>query len=485
MTRPPTRDLPTGFRVAVDPGVRTRDGGTVLVGGSPLRVLRLTRRGGDIVAAWRRGARCEDGAALALARRLLDAGMVHPRPGPGTVGTGDVTVVVPVRDRADALARCLAALGPCGRVLVVDDASKDPERVAAVAAAHGARVVRHAVNSGPAAARNSGLGCASTPYVAFVDSDCRPDPGWLEGLLPHFQDPAVAAVAPRVVVDRHVGPSNDVSSAAGWVALYDACRSSLDLGPLEGPVVSRSRVAYVPAAALVVRRSAAGAGFEPGLRLGEDVDLVWRLHEAGWTVRYEPAVRVWHAPRRTVAGWAARRFAYGTSAGPLDRAHPGQVPPVVLSGWSLAGCVFAAAGRPGAAAALVAVAGGLLARRLPLERGRAAEGMRLATMGTFAVGEALAAALTQVWWPAAVPAALASRRARRVVLGAVAVRLTLAWARARPPLDPLRFGAACLLDDVVYGAGVWWGCLQAGTARPLLPRLTGRIGIAGGRSASR
>ena len=53
-----------------------------------------------------------------------------------------------------------------------------------------------------------------------------------------------------------------------------------------------TRVAYVPTAALLVRRAALGDGFDESLRNGEDVDLVWRLIEAGWRVRYEPAVQV-------------------------------------------------------------------------------------------------------------------------------------------------------------------------------------------------
>jgi glycosyltransferase involved in cell wall biosynthesis len=152
-----------------------------------------------------------------------------------------VTVVVPVRDRPDQLARCLAAIGPCAEVIVVDDASEHPEATKAVAAAAGARVVCRAVNGGPVAARNTGLAQCRTPLVAFVDSDCRPVPGWLDHLLPHLTDPAVGIVAPRVVASAEVD---------GWLSAYERSRSALDLGPREAPVVPCSRVAYVPSAAL-------------------------------------------------------------------------------------------------------------------------------------------------------------------------------------------------------------------------------------------
>ena len=79
----------------------------------------------------------------------------------------------------------------------------------------------------------------------------------------------------------------------------------LDLGPVEGRVRARTRVSYVPAAAVVVRTTPSGevGGFDEDLRVGEDVDLVWRLDEAGWRCRYEPAAAVTHAVRPRLGAW--------------------------------------------------------------------------------------------------------------------------------------------------------------------------------------
>jgi mycofactocin system glycosyltransferase len=244
----------------------------------------------------------------------------------------EVTVVIPVRDRTDGLDRCLSALGTSYPVIVVDDGSLDSAAVVGVCTSHGAQLHRRAVPGGPA--RNDGLTRVTTPLVAFLDSDCATGPGWIAGLAAHFADPMVGAVAPRV---RHMTGPN----AAGR---YLDARALLDLGPREARVAPLTRLSYVPTAALQARCSAiVGGGFDPELRYGEDVDLIWRMIAAGWRVRYDPAVEVRHVEPGRWAAVLARRFRYGNSAAPVARRHPGLVPPMVVQ-----------AGPAVAAAALVA-----------------------------------------------------------------------------------------------------------------------------------
>ena len=151
--------------------------------------------------------------------------------------------------------------------------------------------MRRGVNGGPGPARNTALGMVGTEFVAFLDSDCVPPPDWINALAGHFADPLVAAVAPRVV-NAGPGPGG----------------SPLDLGPRPARVAPLTRVAYVPTAALVARRAAIGDGFDEALRYGEDVNLVWRLIEAGWRVRFEPAVRVAHTEPGSLPPCCAAAF---------------------------------------------------------------------------------------------------------------------------------------------------------------------------------
>lgn len=462
------------MRVTLAPDVwRSPDG--VVVGGTPTRLFRLSAAGADALARWCDGGEPAEGAETSLVWRLIDAGVLDPLPG-GSAGAScghddqgedGVTVVVPVHGRVTQLEVALGKLRDAhrgSRIVVVDDASPDPAGIVAVAARHDAEVVRRDRQGGPAAARNHGLAAVATPFVAFVDSDVEVHPGWHRPLLAILALDDVVIAAPRVRT-----PSGTTARDR-----YDAARSPLDLGRRPAPVRPASRVAYVPAAALVARTDAIRSlgGFDETMTVGEDVDLVWRAHRAGWRVRYVPSVGVLHRDppeRGSLLKWAARRMAYGTSAAALDQRHPAAVTPLVTSVYSLAAWGLALFGRPAAGAAvaggtsvaLVAELGGVPARRAVL----------LGVRGHLAAGEALAHALIRPWWPASLVAAALSRRARRALVVAAVVPALLDRRRRRAAVAPIPWVIWSLVEDVSYGAGVWLGAIRARSVASLRPRV--------------
>ncbi|HWH20234.1 MAG TPA: mycofactocin biosynthesis glycosyltransferase MftF, partial [Solirubrobacterales bacterium] len=306
-------------RFELDAGVRRRDGGRLLVGGTPPRLLRLSDTGARALDAILAAAGPEAGPSNAigeaglgaLARRLERNGVIHPLPGDGA-NDPTVTAIVPVLDGGPRLGGLVSALAAEGPVIVVDDGSVDGSGRRAERA--GARVIRHDSPRGPAAARNAGLVAAVTEFVAFVDADCEVAPGWRRGLAELVAaDPDLALVAPRV-------QSTPGDSA---LARYEEGMSPLDLGSCASLVGPKRRIAYLPAAALVGRRAALLelGGFDEAMRFGEDVDLVWRLLAASRRVRYAPSRKVTHRPRSTVGAFARQRAGYGRSTPELVRRH--------------------------------------------------------------------------------------------------------------------------------------------------------------------
>ncbi|WP_306319145.1 MULTISPECIES: mycofactocin biosynthesis glycosyltransferase MftF [unclassified Streptomyces] len=463
--------LPHGFAVVLDRHTRVLDGGRALLGGQPTRLLRLTPRARPLLTG--RTVRVHDRAGALLADRLLATGLAHPLVTALPPHRRDVTYVIPVRDRAAPLDRLLASIRattPDAPVLVVDDASHDPAPVAAAAARHHARVVPLTANLGPAGARNAGLRQVTTPYVVFADSDIVLAPDTVDVLLRHFADPAVVMAAPRIT--GLPGPGAD-----RWLGRYENARSSLDLGRDPATVRTGSPVSWLPAACLLARTDALTevGGFDAGMRVGEDVDLCWRLTAAGGRIRYEPAVHAAHEHRTDPTDWFLRKAAYGTGAHPLARRHPDNIAPAVLAPWSAALLGTVLAQRRWSlpvAGGLAAVATLRNARKLRGIERPLPHAARLTALGTLATLTQGAALLTRHWWPLTAVGCLASRRVRRAAAVAAVADVALEVLGSPPSgLDPVRYAAARRLDDLAYGSGVWLSALKGRSTAALRPRI--------------
>jgi mycofactocin glycosyltransferase len=463
--------LPDGFAVQVDRRVRVLGQGAALLGGSPTRLLRLAPAAQDMLDDGRLKVR--DALSAELARTLMDATVAHPRPAGGP-SHRDVTIVIPVRDNVGGLRRLVASLRDL-RIVVVDDGSSTPIKQEDFAGEHSRiEVLRHAQSRGPAAARNTGLAACKTGFVAFLDSDVVPRRGWLEVLLGHFCDPTVALVAPRIV---------GLAKTDHMVARYEAVRSSLDLGQREAPVIPYTTVSYVPSAAIVCRTSTLRdvGGFDETLRSGEDVDLCWRLVEAGARLRYEPIAQVAHDHRTELRDWIARKAFYGGSAAPLSVRHPDKIAPLMIPGWALTAWILMAIGSSFGYLASIFVAA-LTGRRIAKSMQGADTQMWdvlvIATRGLWSAALQLASAICRQYWPVALLAALAFRPCRRVVLVAAVLDGVVDWASRRQsadddarPIGLLTYLLLKRLDDLAYGLGLWYGVVRERNIGPLKPQI--------------
>jgi hypothetical protein len=204
------------------------------------------------------------------------------------------------------------------------------------------------------------------------------------------------------------------------------------------------------------------------MRLGEDVDLVWRLVDAGHRCRYEPATVVHHEARPTVAALLRQRVGYGRSAAPLSRRHPRALAPLRMSGWSAAVWLLVAARRP--LLALGLAGGTTVALQRKLHDVPPADAARLAARGHLAAGRQWAQAIVRVWWPIALVAACVCRRARLPVAAAFVAPAVIDAVRSRSA-QPLLDAPLGTIEQMAYGAGVWAGAVAERTPGPLLPEL--------------
>jgi GT2 family glycosyltransferase len=234
-----------------------------------------------------------------------------------------ITVVVPTKDRPEALGRCLSALAAQSlapaEVVVVDDRSADARAVARMAATAGRGRVRLVAGQGrgPAAARNLGARTASAPVVAFTDDDCRPDPGWLAAVAAALEGGADVVAGPTVVGE----PASSATRAAQVVTnhLLDA---SLD---------RRARtVGFAPTCNLAARAEVlAGLPFDESFpaAAGEDRDWCDRLAAGGTAITYVPGMLVRHHPELDLRRFWRQQVRYGEGAHRYRAAAGGRARP--------------------------------------------------------------------------------------------------------------------------------------------------------------
>ena len=434
------------------------ENGTGLLAGSPLTFFSVTDAGQKILDA------IENNESLppnhtALTKRLLATGAVHPVHG-GLGNADDLTVVIPSfianetqLERLQSLVDSLVGI----RIIVVDDSSPITVTIT------GAEVLRLASNEGPSGARNTGLAATATPFIAFVDDDTTVTAHQLLSLTSHFTDESVDAVAPRVASE----PGESL------VADYEQFHSPLDLGNTPSVVRPLSRVSYVPAAVLVARTHTVREmnSFDSSMRLGEDVDLIWRMVKAGKGVRYDPSVVCQHEPRSTMRALLKQRFGYGRSAASLDKKHPFTAAPLRANIVMLVPALALLSGYIFFAAALVPLMVAWFCITLRQTKIPIGTRSKLAMTGWFSTVRLLTSAVMRAWWP---PVLLVGQYSLRV--GAVFVFSAFVPAMygimRNKPRHTFGYIVLRILDPMAYGAGVWTGAFRDRNLRCLLPVVT-------------
>jgi glycosyltransferase involved in cell wall biosynthesis len=218
-----------------------------------------------------------------------------------------LSVVVPCRDRATLLAGSLpaicAALRPGDELVVVDAASTTPE-VATTATAAGARVVR-SEQPAATAARNAGWAAAQHDLVAFLDDDCRPDPGWADAVVAALAD--LDAVCGRMVAegDGHLSVLDHLEPRD-----YRLGDDVEEFGHGGNLAVRRRALAEV---------SGWDARLGPGTPWpgAEDKDLLLRLLASGHRAGYRPGPVVRHVQWRTRRQVLKAELGYAQGLGAL------------------------------------------------------------------------------------------------------------------------------------------------------------------------
>lgn len=213
-------------------------------------------------------------------------------------GPPRLSVVIPTYNDQEALEGVLAALaaqageGVSFEVVVVDNGSEVPP-TGVCARFPGVRLLFEPT-PGPGPARNRGAAAARGEVVAFVDADCRPDPGWIRAIAEAFADPATEIIGG----DVRIAPADPARMTV--VEAYESV-----FGYRIRLYIERDR--YTGTGNMAVRRAIFEAvGPFAGIGVAEDMDWGRRATALGYRHAYVPEMRVRTPARRDFAELARK-----------------------------------------------------------------------------------------------------------------------------------------------------------------------------------
>ena len=213
--------------------------------------------------------------------------------------TPRVSVIIPHWNGRRHLDDCLNALRrqtlADHEVILVDNGSTDGSQSIVCEHFPEVRLIELGANRGFTGACNAGYAASRGEFICLLNNDTEADPDWLAAIVDVFdRHPDVGVVASKMLLfDQrdHFHTAGDyyrVDGIPGNRGVWQADRGQFDR---EEPVFSACG-----GAAAYRRRMLDEIGFldDAFFFSCEDVDLAWRAHLAGWTVRYTPAAVVYH-----------------------------------------------------------------------------------------------------------------------------------------------------------------------------------------------
>jgi len=223
-----------------------------------------------------------------------------------------ISVIIPVRNDAEVLRRCLESLRKVDypkdslEIIVVDGLSNDNSR--AIAVSYGATVITNDKKI-VAPARNIGYAAATGELVAYIDADCVVDSGWLAKSVKYFDDPRVGGVS---------GPT----LASPDSTLFEkAVEVIFNLSESFGVTAHRRRIREIvqtddlPGCNAIYRKSALDKvmPIDEHFVAADDSWISFRVRGAGYVLWFTPDVILWHYHHNPPRKFFYRMYRYGIS----------------------------------------------------------------------------------------------------------------------------------------------------------------------------
>jgi glycosyltransferase involved in cell wall biosynthesis len=244
-----------------------------------------------------------------------------------------LSVIVPVYNAARHISGLFASMAKQTirdfELIVVDDGSTD--HTAALSEGSDCRLLRLGKNRGPAYCRNIGAREASGDILVFTDSDCRPNPDWLENTRQYFFQDHIDGIMGRL----ELLPSNYIGNSIS--ALGFPAGGAIGFEKI-WKVDSEGYTKSLSTCNCAIRRGIfwKAGGFDetfpfPG---GEDSLLAYKLSELQCNIKFCRNVLVYHEARDSLSGFMKWQFKRGISSFIFSKRIPKKRNYISLRMWS-------------------------------------------------------------------------------------------------------------------------------------------------------
>ena len=231
------------------------------------------------------------------------------------------SIIIPVYNRPEELGELLQSIYVQDKqrkteIIVVEDGS-EKRSSSVVAKFDDILNIKYCFkkNSGPGDSRNYGMQRASGDYFILLDSDC---------ILPENYLSTVNSALEKEYVDAYGGPDAAHSSFTNWQkAINYSMTSFLTTGGLRSEESSTKKFQLRSFNMGVSKKAFVLTGGFSKQRIGEDIDLNFKLLEKGCKTRLIKEAFVYHKRRTSMQDFFKQTKNFGAARPILNKMHPG------------------------------------------------------------------------------------------------------------------------------------------------------------------